>query len=74
MSRTASRSRKKTVELFVSYSHRNAVWLDRLKPLLQFEHCRDSAFHWDDQTMKAGDRWDQAIRGLLSGWMCSSAL
>ena len=65
MSRTASRSRKKPVELFVSYSHLNAVWLDRLRPLLQFEHCRDKAYHWDDQKMQAGDRWDQEIKAAL---------
>jgi TIR domain len=65
MSRTASRSRKKSVELFVSYSHLNAVWLDRLRPLLQFEHCRDKAYHWDDQKMKAGDRWDIQIKAAL---------
>jgi hypothetical protein len=65
MSRTASRSRRKSVELFVSYSHRDAVWLDRLKPLLQFEHCQDNAYHWDDRKMKAGDRWDKEIKGAL---------
>lgn len=65
MSRTTSRPRKKPVELFVSYSHINAVWLERLRPLLQFDHCVDSAHHWDDQKMKAGDRWDQQIRAAL---------
>jgi TIR domain len=65
MSRTASRSRTKPVELFVSYAHSDAVWLGRLKPLLQFEHCQDEAHHWDDQTMKAGDRWDGKIGAAL---------
>jgi hypothetical protein len=53
------------VELFVSFSHLNAVWLDRLRPLLQFEHCQDNAYHWDDRKMKAGDRWDREIRAAL---------
>jgi hypothetical protein len=65
MSRTASQSRKKSVELFVSYSHLDAVWLDRLRPLLQFEHCQDKAYHWDDQKMRAGDRWDREIKAAL---------
>jgi hypothetical protein len=65
MIRTASRSRNKPVELFVSYSHLNAVWLDRLKPLLQFEHCMEKAYHWDDHKMKGGDRWDKVIRESL---------
>ena len=49
----------------MSYSHRDAVWLDRLKPFLQFEHCEERAYHWDDQQMKAGDRWDKEIRAAL---------
>ena len=65
MSGTTSRSRKKAVELFVSYSHSDAVWLGRLQPLLQFDHCRDKAYAWDDHKMKAGDRWDKEIRAAL---------
>lgn len=65
MKRTAFRSRKKSVELFVSYSHTDAVWLDRLRPLLQFEHCLENAYHWDDRKMKVGDRWDEAINAAL---------
>ena len=55
----------KTVELFISYSHENAVWIDRLDPVLQFDHCRDKALAWNDQEMKAGDRWDKEIREAL---------
>src|SRR5262245_54288794 len=65
MNRTSSRSRKKPVELFVSYCHNDEVWLARLKPFLQFDHCQDKAYHWDDQQMKAGDRWDEQIKSAL---------
>jgi hypothetical protein len=65
MSRATARPRKKPVELFVSYSHRNAVWLGRLQPLLQFDNSRDQAYAWDDQKMTAGDRWDNEIRAAL---------
>ena len=65
MSPATSRSRKKSVELFVSYSHSDAVWLGRLQPLLQFDHCREKAYAWDDHTMKAGDRWDEQIKAAL---------
>jgi TIR domain len=65
MSGATPRNRKKPVELFVSYSHFDAVWLGRLQPLLQFDHSRDKAYAWDDQKMRAGDRWDREIKGAL---------
>ena len=65
MSRAISRSKKKDVELFVSYSHMDGVWLARLEPMLQFDNCRDKAYVWDDQKMKAGERWDKRIREAL---------
>jgi hypothetical protein len=63
--RRASQPRSQPVELFVSYSHVNAVWFDRLRPVLKFDRCRDKAFAWNDKEMKAGDRWDKEIREAL---------
>ena len=63
--RRASQSQSQSVELFVSYSHINAAWFDRLRPVLKFGRCRDKAFAWNDQEMKAGDRWDKEIREAL---------
>ncbi len=63
--RRASQSKSQSVELFVSYSHINAAWFDRLRPVLKFGRCRDKAFAWNDQEMKAGDRWDKEIREAL---------
>ena len=63
--RRASKSKSRSVELFVSYSHVNAAWFDRLRPVLKFDRCRDKAFAWNDQEMKAGDRWDKEIREAL---------
>lgn len=60
-----SRAKPKPVELFVSYSHVNAVWLERLRPVLKFDHCTDKAYVWNDQEMRAGDRWDKEIRDAL---------
>ncbi len=65
MSRGTSRSRNGDVELFVSYSHMDSVWLARLQPMLQFDNCQDKAYVWDDQKMTAGDRWDKEIRAAL---------
>lgn len=55
----------KAIELFISYAHLNATWFDRLRPILKFEGCRESAYAWNDQQMKAGDRWDKKIREAL---------
>jgi len=57
--------RASAVELFVSYSHVNAVWLERLRPVLKFDDCRDKVYPWNDQEMEAGDRWDKEIREAL---------
>lgn len=65
MSRTASRPPKNPVELFVSYSHHDSIWLDRLRPLLQFDKSREKAYPWNDQEMKTGDRWDKEIKAAL---------
>jgi hypothetical protein len=61
---TPRRSRK-PVELFLSYAHANAVWFDRLRPVTKFHDCKDRAFVWNDQQMKAGDKWDKEIRDAL---------
>lgn len=55
----------KQVEIFVSYSHENDVWLERLRPVLKFNQSREKAYVWNDQVMKAGDRWDKEIREAL---------
>jgi len=65
MTPLASRRKRKPVELFVSYSHSDGIWLERLRPVLKFNHCRDRIFAWNDQEMKAGDRWDREIRAAL---------
>ncbi len=58
-------SKKEPIKLFVSYSHSDSVWLGRLQPFLQFDHCHNKAYTWDDQKMTAGDRWDKEIRDAL---------
>ncbi len=60
-----NRSTNRSVELFVSYAHINMPWFDRLRPVLKFDNCCDKAFAWNDQEMKAGDRWDKEIREAL---------
>lgn len=65
MARTSPSSDGRPVELFISYAHLNSVWFDRLRPMLNFNGCRDTAYVWNDEQMKAGDRWDKAIKEAL---------
>ena len=53
------------VELFVSYSHVNAPWFAKLRPLLKFNSPTGLAHVWHDQELEAGDRWDKEIRAAL---------
>jgi hypothetical protein len=54
------------VEIFVSYSHQNAGWFSKLRPLLKFRTPSANVAHaWHDQQLQAGDRWDSEIRAAL---------
>ena len=53
------------VRLFVSYSHENAAWCKRLMPVLRVKANVDALQPWHDTELKAGDRWDQEIKGEL---------
>ena len=70
MSHQTSRSGKKTknrpVEFFVSYSHRDATWFARLRPLLRFRTPSvNIANIWHDQELKVGDNWNNEIKAAL---------
>ncbi|MCB1065819.1 MAG: toll/interleukin-1 receptor domain-containing protein [Verrucomicrobiae bacterium] len=61
-------SATRQVELFVSYSHQNAAWFAKLRPLLKFRSPSTNVAHvWHDQQLQAGDRWDNEIRTALTG-------
>jgi hypothetical protein len=52
-------------QVFVSYSHRDRAWLDRLDVHLQ-PLVRDNGLDvWDDRRIKAGDRWLDEITSAL---------
>ena len=53
------------VEMFVSYSHSDYAWLERLRAVLKFNHADDHAHAWNDQQMKIGDKWDKEIKSKL---------
>jgi hypothetical protein len=64
---------RRSVKLFVSYSHQNRVWMERLAPLLNGFKYDDRMANWGleyvhawhDQELKAGDLWDGEIRQQL---------
>jgi hypothetical protein len=52
--------------VFVSYSHRDAVWLERLKTHLKPLERQGLIEVWDDQRIGAGERWRDEIRSALA--------
>ncbi|HXD34222.1 MAG TPA: toll/interleukin-1 receptor domain-containing protein [Pyrinomonadaceae bacterium] len=55
---------KSPVRVFVSYSHKDAYWMDTLMPLLRFPRVRVKT--WNDKEIKPGLRWDKEIREALA--------
>ena len=56
----------KAVRVFVSYSHEDYVWLQRLTPLLKGLRGAE-AKTFTDKDIRPGDNWDKAIRDALDG-------
>lgn len=54
------------VHFFVSYSHMDAVWFQKLRPVLKFSTPNTSVAHvWHDQKLEAGHRWHDEIQSAL---------
>jgi hypothetical protein len=69
----SARLSRRSLKLFVSYSHQNKVWMQRLAPLLdglQFDDrlghwCLQCSHAWHDKELTVGNRWDGEIRQEL---------
>ena len=55
-------------QIFVSYSHRDVEWLERLKVMLApYLHMGETELDlWDDKRLNAGEQWDVEIQQALS--------
>ncbi|MCR4318009.1 MAG: toll/interleukin-1 receptor domain-containing protein [Planctomycetes bacterium] len=54
------------IRLFVSYSHLDRRWFEKLRPLLVFTSTPIFMVHvWHDNELVAGHRWDDEIRDEL---------
>jgi pimeloyl-ACP methyl ester carboxylesterase len=55
-------------QIFVSYSHKDVEWLDRLKVMLApYLHMGETELDlWDDKRLTAGQQWDVEIQDALS--------
>ena len=51
-----------TPTVFISYSHQDEVWKDRLVTHLGVLEHQGFFQNWDDRKIKAGDEWFEEIR------------
>jgi O-acetyl-ADP-ribose deacetylase (regulator of RNase III) len=53
-------------QVFISYSHKNKDWLDRLQTMLTPLVRKNALGIWDDQQIEAGSKWRDEITKALS--------
>lgn len=51
--------------VFISYAHKDAVWLDRLTTMLKPLVRNHTLSTWDDRMIRGGDVWPQEIASAL---------
>ena len=52
-------------DVFISYSHRDAAWLERLRVHLEPLVNSDRLQVWDDGSIEPGDRWLDELRDAV---------
>lgn len=63
----SKRKQMKKFNIFISYSHQDAEWLDKVKTHLKgLSHFYNSVDVWDDRRLRPSDKWKDEISKALA--------
>ncbi|MCK4286759.1 MAG: toll/interleukin-1 receptor domain-containing protein, partial [Candidatus Lokiarchaeota archaeon] len=51
--------------IFISYSHKDSIWLERVQDVLKSLERGENIIRWDDTRIKAGEEWREEINQSL---------